>query len=521
MGSNLPILPWVIYQDNDWLVVNKPTGIATHAPGPGDLGLVEWLALHLGLEVFVCSRLDQGTSGLLIFALNQNAARMADKLHGHPDCQKSYLFISLQRSSQDSWSCRLPLDGKEAHTDFSLLRESAGHYLYQAVIQRGRKHQIRRHAQKSGVAILGDCEYGGPVSGRLCLHCQKLQWPNLVADLLAPMPDSFLYLLAGEDSLLAAAAVAVERRLHLLENITDSFRVIQRGELPLDCAIDRFGKWLVVTSYSEVVKAKDIERKLRKPLAYFQNFYNCIGGVIRVNLLDPHHHRLIGDLLYFGVEPPDKYEVVEGGLPFAVSLNDSQHVGLFLDQRDSRARIAAVAQGLRVANLFSFTCSFSSFAVQAKAEVVFSVDLARGCLERGKENFILAGLADTGRGKFIKEDVRKWLARQVRKKKQDSANFQYWDLVICDPPVFASAGGGQSFHVEKAWPALVGDIAAIMSKNGFALFANNHQAGNEKFYYQELAANFNKVTRLRPPLDFPKIKGLPATVRIYWCEKAG
>ncbi len=64
----------ILYQDNNWLAVDKPTGLATHAGQPGELGAVEWLDLHLGQEAHVMSRLDRGTSGVLLLARHPVAA---------------------------------------------------------------------------------------------------------------------------------------------------------------------------------------------------------------------------------------------------------------------------------------------------------------------------------------------------------------------------------------------------------------------------------------------------------------
>ena len=58
----------ILYEDSSWLAVAKPPGMPTHAPRPGILGVVEWLRLHLGREVLVVSRLDSGTSGVLLLA---------------------------------------------------------------------------------------------------------------------------------------------------------------------------------------------------------------------------------------------------------------------------------------------------------------------------------------------------------------------------------------------------------------------------------------------------------------------
>ena len=315
------------------------------------------------------------------------------------------------------------------------------------------------------------------------------------------------------------AMKACERRLTALSATTNAFRCIHRGELqgrPL--AIDRFGDWLCVSGFDENLPSKDLYESIKPVLNDFQACFKCKGGVIRTNRRDPHHRKLFGDVFQWGERPPERFWVREHNLQFEVALNDSQHVGLFLDQRDSRRRIAHIAQGKCVANLFAFTCSFSVVAAQAGAEVVFSIDLAAGALERGKRNFAQNGLTETGRGKFIKEDVQKWLARQVRKKRANPGEFKSWDIVICDPPVFSSLGKKGSFSVEKAWPQLAEQVREVLSDGGIALFCNNHRSGDERYYRSELEKHFATVTRLRPPIDFPELPGSPPHVRIYWCE---
>ena len=340
----------------------------------------------------------------------------------------------------------------------------------------------------------------------------------------AELPGSFDSLLDGRDQLLVDAAVAYERRLGWLGTVTDAFCLVHRGEVLAgegqvgDFSIDLFGSYLSVTGYNESISADSLKEYLLPLLSYFGKLFACKGGIVRTNRLDPHKRKLFGELAVWVEAPPDTFLVREGDLLFEVSLNGSQHPGLFLDQRDSRRRIMQVALGRRVANLFSFTCSFSIAAVKAGAEVVFSVDLAGGSLGRGKNNFIHNRIADSGRGKFIKEDVLKWLARQVRKKENHPGGYKRWDLIICDPPVYASSGKGNFFSVERDWPKLTEDIRGILSETGIAMFANNHRGGDEKYYFSELEKRFSKVTKFYPPFDFPELPGLPDHVRIYWCE---
>ena len=507
----------ILYQDKKWLVVNKPSGITTHRAHDGDLGLVEGLALHHDLQVQICSRLDKGTSGLLVFGLSSDAVAEAQVVHEEERAKKNYCFIA-KKSSKPSWVCTDPLDGKPCKTHFRRISEGTVYSLYEAVILRGRTHQIRRHAAASGIPLLGDTEYDGTEFARLCLHCQSVQWPGIDQILHAPLPRWFESILNG--NLKEAVPLAlVEKRYPFLSAITDCCRLLHRGEYSRDMAVDKYGEWLCVTGFNENLTALQLLKRQQDMLDSLCRVCGCRGGVVKSNVRNPHTNRLFADIAAWGEVIPESFLVREHDLHFGVQLNDRQHVGLFLDQRDSRRRIAKIAEGKRVANLFAFTCSFSIHALAANAEVVFSVDLAAGCLRQGRENVAINQLATAGNAKFIQEDSRKWLARQLRKKQNKPDDFTPFDLVICDPPVFASAGKGKSFHVEKEWPGLARNVKEILAENGTALFANNHQDGSESFYFNTLNGLFSRVTRLNPPLDFPQVAGQPAHVSIYWCEK--
>lgn len=509
-----------IYRDASWLVVHKPNGLSSHAARPGDLGLAEWLELHHDLKVHLCSRLDKETSGLILLARDSQASSRAQAIHEQGEARKTYHFITDKKKPVSAgWTCSDPLDGKACSTSFQHLESAHGFSLYRAEISRGRKHQIRRHAAAAGLAILGDTLYGGAPFPRLCLHCTELIWPELPQPLAIDLPQAFSLLLAGADSLLVEATVAWERRLPLLASITNAMRLVHRGEVQgRPFSLDLFDRYLCVTGYDENLPSENLRSTLSPTLENLSTQLGCLGTVIRTNRRDPHRRKLFSDIVSWGEEPPPSFWVEEHGLRFQVALNDAQHVGLFLDQRDSRRRIWQQARGKRVANLFAFTCSFSTFAAQAEAEVVFSVDLAAGSLERGKANFRANQLDHGGRGKFIKEDVRKWLGRQLRKKEADPTTFAHWDIIICDPPVFAAAGKGASFSVEKEWHDLGRQTAALLAPGGLALFANNHSAGKAQKYLTALECSFSRVTQLRPPFDFPALSSQPEHVRIFWCE---
>ena len=262
-----------------------------------------------------------------------------------------------------------------------------------------------------------------------------------------------------------------------------------------------------------------VTRLLLPVLDEVQAAFGCRGGVIRTHRRNPHQRALVTETRSVGDAPPDLFTVKEHDLEYEVSLTRTQHTGLFLDQRDTRRRVAQVAAGRRLANLFAYTCSFSVAAAASEAEVVFSVDTARPGLNTGKTNFKLNGLSETGRGKFIQEDARKWLDRQERRLKEKPEEYRPLDLVICDPPVFASAKDGGKFSLEAEWPRLAAQSANLLSPGGIAVFANNHRTGDHAFYRRALEKYFTEVMDLRPPLDFPVFQRRPHHVRTFWCGK--
>ena len=287
---------------------------------------------------------------------------------------------------------------------------------------------------------------------------------------------------------------------------------MHRDEIPgLPAAIDVYGGWLNATWYDEHTGLDAAEAALGPHL-------DALGGrgaVLRLHRRNPHRQGLVADIRVLGEPPPDALIVREHGLRFEVNLTRTQHTGLFLDQRDTRRRVALAAAGARMANLFAFTCSFSVAAAAAGCEVVFSVDTAKACLETGKTNFALNDLTAGGRGKFIRQDARRWLARQLRRRDEAPADHRPLDLVVCDPPVFAAAEDGGAFSVEQEWPQLAAGVAGLLRPGGLAVFANNHRGGDHGRYRAQLAEVFATVEDLPPPLDFPVLPGAEPHVRTF------
>lgn len=528
----------ILHRDKRWLVVDKPCGMTTHAPDPGELGAVEWLALHLAETTHVVSRLDRGTSGVLLLARDAAASATAQRIHEEGRARKTYDLVTVVPDGDEppaQWECNEPVDGKEACTRFVLreivapgpgARALSGGALtsrrlvrYQAEISRGRRHQIRLHAAAAGLPLLGDDEHGGLTWPRLCLHCSEVDWPGLDQPVRAPLPLSFRLLLqesASADEL--GLAVCIDRRGAWPAAVTDAWRLVHRDEIAhLPLAIDRYGEWLSAVWFEES-RTPEAGGAVDALLERMAAEHGCRGCVLRIHRRNPHQRGLSTEKRVLGETPPDTFAVTEHGLRYEIDLLRTQHTGLFLDQRDSRRWLQQRARGARLANLFSFTCSFSVVAAAAGAEVAFSVDVARPCLNTGKTNFELNGLTEGGRGKFIQEDARRWLDRQLRRR-AEGRDFTPLDLIVCDPPVFAASKDGGKFSVEKEWPVLAAGSADLLADEGTALFANNHRSGDESAYRRALRDAFAEVVPLRPPLDFPVLDGRPPHVRIYACSR--
>jgi 23S rRNA (cytosine1962-C5)-methyltransferase len=121
--------------------------------------------------------------------------------------------------------------------------------------------------------------------------------------------------------------------------------------------------------------------------------------------------------------------VLEDGVKFAVDLAHGQKGGLFLDQRENRERIGALARGKSVLNLFGYTGGFSLHAAKAGATRTDTVDVAGPAIEAAKRNFELNELQTMNAG-FYSEDAFEFL--EDAGKRGDR-----WDIVISDPPSFA------------------------------------------------------------------------------------
>ncbi|CDZ79024.1 Ribosomal RNA large subunit methyltransferase I [Legionella massiliensis] len=129
---------------------------------------------------------------------------------------------------------------------------------------------------------------------------------------------------------------------------------------------------------------------------------------------------------------PMTAQVLEAGVSYQVDFSQAQKTGLFLDQRENHQRIAALAKGKRVLDLYSYTGGFALHAAKAGAAKVIAVDSSAQAISQAEQNAVLNGISNI---EFIEADARDYL--------QQAGDY---DLVILDPPKLVPS----QRHAEKA-----------------------------------------------------------------------
>ncbi len=221
----------VVYEDNDIIVINKPTGMVVH-PAAGNYSgtLVNALLYHCKGSLSgiggvarpgIVHRIDKDTSGLLVVAKNDEAhLSLAEQLKTHT-VSRVYFAVAVGNFRDDSGTVSAPIGrhpvdrkrmavypegdsrAKDAITHYTVLERYNGFCLIRCELETGRTHQIRVHMAYKGHPLLGDEVYGGDktkfyglnkniISGQ-CLHAGKLRLRHprtgVEMEFEAPIPD--------------------------------------------------------------------------------------------------------------------------------------------------------------------------------------------------------------------------------------------------------------------------------------------------------------------------------------------
>ncbi len=208
----------VLYEDDDVVVINKPSGILTHSKGALNLEatVASWLDKHikkpshatkrpfprlsLGNREGIVHRLDRGTSGVIITAKNDKAKNWLQKLFSNRQVKKTYIAIvagvpqpeeaiidaPIGRNPKKPQSFKVTSQGKSAQTQYKVIKiiksskyqgsPNGSFSIVEFIPRTGRTHQIRIHAAYTGHPIVGDPVYGKLVDNeQMYLHAKSLE----------------------------------------------------------------------------------------------------------------------------------------------------------------------------------------------------------------------------------------------------------------------------------------------------------------------------------------------------------
>ncbi|MBI3545509.1 MAG: RluA family pseudouridine synthase [Gammaproteobacteria bacterium] len=216
----------ILYEDDDLMVVNKPSGLPVHSGSGVNIGLIEALrhvrAQDASLEL--AHRLDRETSGCLVVTKTRPAMLAMHRLLRHGGIEKHYLALvqgawrggareinvalEKNRPNANEHMVEVSDDGKEAISVFIPHQRLRIATLMEIKLLTGRTHQARVHAAHLGHPIAGDDKYGDREFNRrlhrlglrrLFLHAQRLTFAHPQSgskiDIEAPLPDELSLLL--------------------------------------------------------------------------------------------------------------------------------------------------------------------------------------------------------------------------------------------------------------------------------------------------------------------------------------
>lgn len=307
--------------------------------------------------------------------------------------------------------------------------------------------------------------------------------------------------LAGLVRARVASALALRRRVvDGLGSETDAYRLLHgEGDGLPGVVVDVYAGWAVVKYDGDAP-----ERALGAHVltALEESLPDLAGVLVRHGRGDDKTSALVR-----GRAAPSPILVHEHGMKLLADLEAGQKTGLFLDHREGRRRVRALARGARVLNLYGYVGGFSVAAGLGGADHVETVDVAAPAIRLAEAAWKENGL-DPGRHVGVASDVPAYLAHLREQKER-------FDLVVADPPSFAPSEDAVPAAL-KSYRLLHRACLRLLAPGGLYLAAScSSHVPSERFERtlfdaaEKAGVTLQVLERWGAPADHPRLLAFP------------
>lgn len=212
------IINSIISAEKEFIIMNKPVGIACHGGSGISSGVIEIIrdVDPKYKDAQLAHRIDRDTSGCLVIALKKSFLRKLHQEIRNKQVDKYYDLVVFGSWPEELKSVNKPISksksksgereaiidsgGKESLTEFHIIQSNNNYSLLKAKIITGRMHQIRAHTQFEGYPIVGDKKYGDEILNerarkkglnRMLLHANSIKFKNLGIECSTVTPKIF------------------------------------------------------------------------------------------------------------------------------------------------------------------------------------------------------------------------------------------------------------------------------------------------------------------------------------------
>lgn len=445
-----------LFENEDIVAIDKPCGFNAHTNDSKSEfedqiteGLIEIYEKNFGIKLHVIHRLDQTTTGVMIFGKTTEATKKYADFFLNRETQKIYQFITKSKSQKDQFTVDKKIIHKarelEAFTEFKILKRAGDFELWMAKPLTGRNHQIRIHAASMGIPILGDATYGGAQNPFICLHNCEISFPNGIT-LKSKPPTHFEDFNLFKNLFLLKLSFEADRRFRLFrkEHLdSEAFRLVH-SKFTDDITLDQQGNRLWVHWHKKEVSTSE--------------------------------HQVVSELAE------------------KLSLRIQEDNAPLTEFRQLHSWAQSNSGGKKVLNLFHSLNGFSLKAAKGKALQVTTVDASKSRLNLCREKFIEAQL-DTTPHLFYFRDSLTFLEQCKNKQTK-------FDLIVCEAPSFFRRDKG-IFKIEKDLNSLIESCLSSLSNKGTLLFLSQSLELHVDTVRRSLLAHKNlELSRVLPPVDF-------------------